>query len=179
MVAVAAFEYDVLDYNRQSQESLNNITDAENILKFMIKELRTMSPSASGSYPILNAATSTITFYSDVNGDGVNDQVRYYLASTTLYRGVTIPSGTPPVYNSGNETISIIANDVRNSPSFPVFEYFDGNYDGTTAPLSYPLNLAVIRLVKVNLTLDTTPDRSPLPVTYTAQATLRNLKDNL
>ncbi|MCL5781800.1 MAG: prepilin-type N-terminal cleavage/methylation domain-containing protein, partial [Patescibacteria group bacterium] len=130
MLSVVAFEYNVLDYNRSSKEALNNITDAENILKYMTKELRTMSPSASGSYPILNAATSSITFYSDVDGDGVKDQVRYYLVSTTLYRGVTAPVGSPPSYNSVNEKTVTLAQGVRNGATYPVFEYFDGNYDG-------------------------------------------------
>lgn len=179
MIAVATFQYNVLDYNRHSQVALTNVQDATNILKYMSKELRTMSPSASGSYPILSVATSSITFYSDIEGDGIKEQIRYYIASTTLYRGIIVPSGSPLTYNPVNENKSIIASGVRNATSSALFEYFDGSYNGSGQPLAYPLVIYTIRLVKINIVIDSDAMKSPLPIIYSAQVSLRNLKDNI
>lgn len=179
MVAVAAFQYNVLDYNRSSQVALTNIQDAENILKYMSRELRTMSQSANGSYPILSAATSSLAFFSDLSGDGTKTQVRYYVASTTLCRGITAPAGSPPTYNLVNEKTSIIASGVRNGTSTTLFEYFDDLYDGNSPALTYPLTISAIRLVKINITIDSDQKKSPLPITFSTQVSLRNLKDNL
>lgn len=179
MGAVATFQYNVLDYNRHSQVALTNIQDATNLLKYMSKELRTMSPSANGSYPILSAATSTISFYSDIEGNGTKEQVRYYIAGATLYRGITEPSGSPLTYNLANESESIIATGVRNATSSALFEYFDSSYDGNEQPLTYPLTIYTIRLVRINITIDSDPKRSPVLITYSIQVSLRNLKDNI
>lgn len=179
MLAVVTFEYNVLDYNRHSQTALTNVQDATNILKYMSKELRTMSPSANGSYPILSAATSSVTFYSDIDGNGTKEQIRYYIASTTVYRGVTISSGFPLTYNLVNESKSTIATGVRNATSSALFEYFDNSYDGNGQSLTYPLTLFTIRLVKINIMIDSDPRKSPLPIIYSTQVSLRNLKDNL
>lgn len=179
MVAVSSFEYNVINYNRSAQVALTNTQEAENILKFMAKELRTMAPSANGSYPIGTAATSSLTFYADVDSDGLQDQVRYYLATTTLYRGTTKPTGSPATYNLANENKYVLATGVRNSSTTPSFEYFSGTYDGTTGAMTYPLTITAIRLVKVNITIDSDPTKSPVPRTFSTQVSLRNLKDNL
>jgi len=179
MLAVVSFQVDVINYNRQGETTLTNIQDATNILKYMSRELRTMVPSASGSYPILTVATSSIVFFADVEGDGTIEQVRYYFDSSSLKRGVTEPTGSPQVYTQNNESINTIATGVRNATSSPLFEYFDGSYDGNGSSLSYPISIFMIRLVKINIMIDTDQKKSPLPVIYSTQVSLRNLKDNI
>lgn len=178
MVAVSTFQYNVLSYNRSAQVSLTNAQEAQSLIKTVAKELRAMQQSANGAYPIAVAATSTITFFSDTDRDGTEEQVRYYLASSTLYRGIIKPSGSPLAY-TGSESTKILATGLRNSSSTPVFEYFDSTYAGTSSPMTYPLTLTSIRLVKVNLTIDTDPNKAPVLRTFTTQTVLRNLKDNL
>ena len=137
-----------------------------------------MQPSANGAYPIASASTSTITFFSDVDADSIEDQVRYYIASTTVYKGVIKPTGSPLTY-SGSETTKILATGIRNSSSTPVFEYYDSNYAGTSSPMTYPLTITSIRLIKINLTIDTDVNKAPIWRTFSTQVGLRNLKDNL
>ena len=62
----------------------------------------------------------------------------------------------------------------------PLFSYYDGNYNGSGSPLSQPVNINVIRFVKINLTVlkDVTPN-STNTFTVTAGASIRNLKTNL
>ena len=179
MIAVAAFEYNVINYNRSSETALTNTMEAQSLMKTVAKELRSMEPGSNGAYPIVNAATNTITFFSDPDGDGVKDQIRYYLNNAILYRGLVKPTGSPPTYNLGNETNKILINGIRNATSTALFEYFPSSYAGTSTPLEYPLVIPLIRLVRVNLTIDSDPSKSPNPRTFTTQASLRNLKDNL
>lgn len=179
MVAVSNFQVNVLRFNKYSKDVLESSQDAKAILRVMVKEMRSITPSNNGAYPIVSAGTSTITFYSDINDDGLIDQVRYFLSTTTLKKGVIIPTGSPLSYNSLNEQFSTLAYNIKNGTSTALFEYYDTNYAGTSTPLSYPLNTTAIRLVRVNLLIDADPNRSPVPRLYTSTATLRNLKDNL
>lgn len=178
MVAVGTFQFNVITNNRSTQVRLTNIQEASNVVKVISKELRAMTPSANGSYAIESAGTSTIVFFTDINGDSSPERIRYYLASTTLYRGLKSPSGSPAVY-TGTESIKVVATGIRNSSTTPVFEYFDGAYAGTGSAMTYPLVLTSIRLIKANLVIDSDPNKSPIPRTFSTQASLRNLKDNL
>ena len=179
MVVVTTFEVNVFSYQRTASGSLETAQDAQALLKIMMKELRSLAPSANGAYPLTTAGTSTIVFFSDITGTGVVDQITYSLIGNTLYKAVIIPSGSPAVYNTSSQsTTSLVAN-VRNASSTPVFQYFDQNYDGTTQPLAQPVTVTSVHTIKINLTLDTDPNHSPLPVTYSATVQLRNLKTNL
>ncbi len=178
-VSLGAFQTDVLKNNRFSLDSLNTVQDARSIISTMVKELRTASPASNGSFTIVQAATNTLTFYSDIDGDLLKEQVRYFLSTTTLRKGVIKPTGSPPTYNNNNETFSYLAYNIRNSSTTPLFEYFDSNYMGTSSPLAQTVITTNVRLVKVNLIIDVDPNRAPIIRTYTSQVSIRNLKDNL
>lgn len=179
MIAVSAFQYNVLNYNRIGTVALTNAQEVESLLKTMAKEIRSMESGSDGSYAISAAATTSLTFFADVDSDGNKEKVRYYIATTTIYRGIIKPTGSPASYIQGNETTKTLVTGIRNSPSTPIFDYFDSMYAGTSTPMTYPLNLTSIRLVKVTLTIDTDPNKAPVLRTYTTQVGLRNLKDNL
>lgn len=66
-----------------------------------------------------------------------------------------------------------------NGNSLPSFEYFDTNYTGTSSPLVQPVSPSTVRLIRINQRIDIDPNRSPVPVIFTVQASLRNLKTNL
>ena len=138
-----------------------------------------MSSSATGAYPIAAAATNTLSFFTDPNGSGVQDQITYSLIGNKIYRAVIIPSGSPLSYSVANQSTTTLISNVRNSSSTPVFEYFDDTYNGTGSALSQPVTISAIKLIRMNLTLDVDPNRSPVPVTYSANMSLRNLKTNL
>jgi prepilin-type N-terminal cleavage/methylation domain-containing protein len=179
MIAVSTFQYNVLSYNRIGTVALTNAQEVESLLKIMAKEIRSMESGSDGSYAISAAATTSLTFFADVDSDGNKEKVRYYIATTTIYRGSIKPTGSPATYIQSNETTKILVTGIRNSPSTPIFDYFDSMYAGTSTPMTYPLNLTSIRLVKVTLTIDTDPNKAPILRAYTTQIGLRNLKDNL
>ncbi len=178
-IAISSFQRNIFVFNKFSADSLTNIQDAQTIVRTMVRELRPASTGNNGAFAISQAATNTIVFFSDTDSDGLKEQIRYFIASSTLLKGTIKPSGSPITYNPANEKIFTLAYNVKNSTSTALFEYFDSNYMGTSSPLTYPLTVTQVHLVRINLLLDSDPNRSPLVRTYTSQVNIRNLKDNL
>ncbi len=176
--AVAALQKNAVTLNAILQEDLGGQQELRSVVKNFLTETRSVGPSATGAYPLATVATSTFMFYSDIDLDGSRDRIRYFLSGQTLKKGVIKPSGSPLSYNPSSEKVSDVVHGVLTEAG-PVFEYYDTNYDGTTPPLSQPVNVLNVRLIKLNLTVDRDPRRAPGPVSATAQASMRNLKDNL
>jgi len=175
---VYSFQKDVFSLNRIISDSLVAQEEARRNLKTMTAEIRTASPSSLGAYAIAQTATSSFIFYSNIDGDSFKERVRYFLDGTTLKKGIIKPSGAPLAYNPANETIIDLAHDVANTTT-SIFSYYDTNYDGTTQPLAEPINVSVVRLVKITIVIDHDPLVSPGHITLTTQISIRNLKDNL
>ncbi len=177
--AATTLQRDIFALNIFFQGSLNTQLDARHVIKVMVAELREASPSSLGGYPIELASTTAITFYSDINNDGLKERVRYYLSGNRVMKGVLSPTGNPLVYNNANETNSTLITGYVASSTLPMFQYFTSTYAGTSTPLTYPIDLSRIRLVKISVIIDRDTNRSPVPITVTSQVTIRNLKDNL
>ncbi|MEQ1499918.1 MAG: prepilin-type N-terminal cleavage/methylation domain-containing protein [Parcubacteria group bacterium] len=178
LLVVSNFQKDIFSLNTNLQNNLNAQLDARHLIKVMVTELRKTSQSSLGSYPIEVASSTGITFYSDVGNNGSIDKVRYFLSGNTIRRGVITPTGNPLVYNSGSEVLTTIMNSVVSSSTLPIFQYYSSAYDGTNASLATPVDIASIRLVKINIIIDKDPNRSPVQLVVTSNVTLRNLKDN-
>ena len=145
----------------------------------MLTELRQAATAANGAYPIAAAGTSSITFFSDVSNSASTEEITYSLIGNTFYRAILQPTGSPLAYNAANQSTSSLLTDVYNSSTTPVFQYFDQNYTGTSSPLSLPISIPSIRLIKISLALDASVNQAPAVRTYTTQVSLRNLKTNL
>lgn len=182
-IVIASFQRNVITYNSVTSASISSAQDARALIRNITRELRSSSIGNNGAYPIVQAGTSSVTFFADTNADGLKEQIRYFATGTSLYRGSIIPTGSPLAYATSTEKISILIRDVRNVASStgytPIFEYFDGVYAGTSSPLTQPVLVTSIRLVKVNIVVDANPNQSPIQRVYTTQVTLRNAKDNL
>ncbi|OHA92607.1 MAG: hypothetical protein A3H52_01985 [Candidatus Zambryskibacteria bacterium RIFCSPLOWO2_02_FULL_39_26] len=179
VVSAATFQRDVFSLNFFLQGSLNAQLDARHVVKIMVAELRKASPSALGAYPIALASSTAITFYSDVDSDGVKDRVRYFLSGSTIKRGVLAPSGSPLAYVDANEELTILISGFVSSSTLPLFQYYGATYTGASPPLSLPVDTSSVRLIKITVIIDTDPVHSPAPIIVTSQVNLRNLKDNL
>jgi prepilin-type N-terminal cleavage/methylation domain-containing protein len=177
-VVALVFQRDVLRLNAVLHGNLDAQQEARRTFRQLTRELRAAAPSSTGTFVIENAGTSTLTFYSDIDDDGLQDRLRYFLEGTTLKKGVIAPTGNPPTYNPLSEVIANRIHYIANTTT-PIFEYFDTNYDGSTAPLPTPVNLPSVRLVKASVFIDRVPGQAPGPVMMTTQVTIRNLKDNL
>ncbi len=177
-IIIINFQIDVFSINKISSDNLNAQTDARNALKTMSAELRSMSPSNNGSYAIAIAATSSIIFYTDIDNDTLKEQIHYFQDGSNLKKGVIKPTGLPLTYNPANEDISNLVSNLANGTS-SLFYYYDKNYDGTGEALTDPINIPLIRLIKINILIDKDINKAPDALTITTQVSLRNLKDNL
>ncbi len=178
MMAVLNFGAGIFSFNRTAGGSLSAQTGARKVLKTMVEELRTTLPSSLGAYPISSAGTSSLTFFANVDSDDLVERVRFFVDNGTLKRGLIKPSGNPLSYSSGSETFTTLVTGITNGAS-SVFEYYDQFYSGTTTPLSEPVQVTDIRLVRIYLVIDEDPNMEPGAITVESQVTLRNLKDNL
>lgn len=175
-LAISTFARDLFMYSGTVQSNLSAQQDARQMLRQFASELRIASQSSTGTYPISEASDTAITFYSDLNGDGVKDRVRYYISGNMIKKDVLVPTGLPLAY-TGTPATSIVMRDL--SVTTGIFSYYDKNYTGTSAPLGSPVDVSSVRLVKMNITIDRDPNRSPTPINVTTQVVIRNLKDNL
>ncbi|MDB5266726.1 MAG: hypothetical protein JWN89_541 [Parcubacteria group bacterium] len=179
--AVSQFIRNIFILNSGVYNSLTAQLEGRKILKIMVAELRTIAPSALGSYPLDTVATSTLIFYADINGNGSMDRIRYFLdqGSRTLKKGVVSPSGNPSSYNLNSETVTTLVTEIVNGTSTPMFDYYDSTYAGTTTPLSIPVTPSAVRLIKVTVLIDKDPNRSPNTISIVTEVAPRNIKDNL
>ncbi len=143
-----------------------------------IDDVRSANYSSIGAYPIQTAGTSTITFYSDIDGDTYRERVRYFMATGTLKRGITRVSGIPLAYVTSTEVITELAHSIINTSS--IFYYYDQNYNGgpTSTALAQPVNTTAVRVVEIRLVIERDPFKSPLPLYVQTKTEIRNLKNN-
>ena len=177
-VVSSSFNKDSVSLSRIFQTGLNASDEARRILRPMSNEIRSASPSSAGAYPIESATSTSFVFFSDIDSDGLKERVRYYLSGNILKKGVIKPTGTPSAYPSNSEVVTDIVHGIQNGAT-PIFEYYDSNYDGTTSPLSQPVNILAVRLIKITFIIDTDINKPPSSTTIGTQISFRNLKDNL
>lgn len=161
-----AFGAFIFRQNNVLQTGLLANQDARQTLRHLEGELRSATASDTGAYVVAQATANSFTFFSDIDGDGLHEQIRYFVSGTTLKRGVIKPTGSPLVYNPASETLTTVVNQLAD-PGQTIFNYYDKNYVGTGAALSLPIDIPAIRLVKVTLG------------DYSTQVVIRSLKDNL
>ncbi len=178
MGIVGTFARDLFYYDNIFSKSLTSYDEAQKVLQPIASEIRSASSSSLGAYPIEVAENNSFIFFKDINNDGLKERIRYYLVDGILKKGVIIPSGNPLQYLSDDEIFTDIIHGVNNN-GVPVFTYFDSNYNGNNNPLSQPVPILSIRLIKINLIIDANPNKPPAPIVVTTQINIRNLKDNL
>lgn len=154
-------------------EQTSAVDSSNRGLNIAYKDVREASYGEDGSYPIASASTSTLTFYSDVDGDGPVEKVRLYRSGDTFSRGVTNAAGNPPAYTGQPETTFTIATWVKNATTTPLFQY----YNAAGTELTGTIDISAVRSVRVRLEVDVNPTRAPNIIQLERTATLRNLRD--
>lgn len=158
--------------NSYTIEQAAAITSAQRGIESMIKVMREAAYSSNGAWPIVALATSSMTFYADVDQDPFIERVRFFLDGNSLKRGIIDPSGDPPVYTNP-ETISVISDNIRNNEqSVLMFQYYDVN----GALMTNLSRIAEVRFVQSTVVVNINPFRLPNQFTLRSTAALRNLK---
>jgi len=168
LLAVVAFIY---YFYRTSGYNLNQmaaVNSARKGIETMVREIREATFSDEGSYPIKQSDSNSFTFYSDIDKDNNVERVRYFLENNILNKGVLEATGNPPRYLEENEEIRILSRNVRDED---IFTFFDEN-NVEVEELEIITN---IRLIQVQLVVNTDPNRPPGEFTLISNAQLRNI----
>ena len=145
------------------------IEQARDAIDVMITEIRSASSSEQGAYALLITEEQNFIYYSDIDGDGKTEKVRYFLEESELKKVVTEP-GVLMDY-SGTAATSTIASYMNNQES-SIFIYYDSSYSEVST-------INDIRLVNIQLKINVTPEIAPNDYWARTDVNLRNLKDNL
>ncbi len=179
-VMAALLFVNIFTGSNQQFSALSNVDQARLVTNQFTNEIRNATTGVEGSAPLNTASTNQIIFFSKSSlGGATVNRVRYYLVGTTLYKGVTVPSGNPPNYNLAQESNIIVQRDISNGVT-PIFTYYDGSYAGSGSALVQPVNINSVKFVKMNLMVLTRVKENVNTVfSISAGATIRNLKNNL
>ena len=171
---------DIFQASEQQTGILSNTNQATLISGTFVNELRNATYGANGAYPINQATNNQIIIFSTSPlNNGTVSQIRYYISGNTLYKGITNPAGNPLSYSGQSEKITTLSTQMSMGGN-PLFSYYDGTYNGTGNALSQPVNINVVRFIKINLTvLKDAVQNGTSTFTVTAGASIRNLKTNL
>lgn len=149
---IGGFAINILNTKNLLSPSFTEQQEMQLTISEIVPAIQTMSPSNIGSYPIAQAATSTLKFYSDIDGDGLFEQVRYFLDGKILKRGVLKPTGVPLSYNPANEKVGeVVHSVVFLKPTSTIFAYYDQTYIGSSTPMSQPVDISKIRVIGIEI----------------------------
>ena len=179
MVAITSTVANFYRYNAFTIEQTLAVNAARKGIEEAVGDIREAAYSEEGGYPIVSAATSTFSFYSDVNTDNNVEFIRLFLDPVTLEfkKGVTSAGGTPLTYVGQPELIFILGENVKNiEDNTNIFTYYRS--DGTQVT-NLTANLLDISFVQTTIITNVNPNRAPNDFTLTSSATIRNLKSNL
>jgi prepilin-type N-terminal cleavage/methylation domain-containing protein len=180
VLIVTNFSGNVNLLNNLVSAGLQSKSDVGQTLQVVTSEIRSAGPSESGAYPIDAAGTSSFSFYTDFNKDGLMEHLRYFLASSSLWKGVIQPTGTPMTqYPTSSETITDVLDNVFVATATPLFAYYGAAYTGGTPPLTMPVDISQIRLVGLNLLISVRASGTPTSTeSYATVVDIRNLRSN-
>lgn len=174
---VTYFTVDVSRFGINLGDRLENQRELELTFRIMVSEIRSMGPGGNGAYPVAAASSASFSFFSDIDGDGGFEQVRYFLSGTTLRKGVIEPvAGQPVTYPPANEILRDMVHNVRNTD---IFRYYDEGYPPEIGALPSPVDVASIRMLTVKGTTDKDTALPPLPSTLSVNITIRNLRGEI
>ena len=180
---VSAYLIEGVRFQDFLSEQTSAIDSARRSYTEITKYVREIADGDNGEYAIVEAESSSFTFYSDIDADEATEQVQYYIDGTNLKRIVIEPIGQPATYLPGNAVEKIISSYVINDAvtGNPVFTYYNSDYpsDVINNPLVDPVDITEVSLVKIQLDVNVNPNKIPNTSTIETFVQIRNLKSNL
>ncbi len=176
--AMVALFTDVFSANTFLRESFFTQREVSSVIRDMIQEIRTAGPSSVGGYLLEKTDPSSIAFYTNVDKDATKERVQYFLSGTNLKKSIVKPAGSPLTYatTTASESLITVLTGVVASTTAPLFSYFDKNYAGTSSPLTVPINILSVRLVRVTIITDKSSSDKIPPTSVSSDVEIRNLK---
>lgn len=160
-------------YNAYTIAQAYQVDHARRGVELLVRDLREMTFSDNGAFPLLSRSTSSVAFYSDVDRDDRVELVRYELSGETLFKYVFDATGTPAVYPASPTRTEVVSEYVHNSlENLKLFTYYDR--DGQELSGTGVNN---VRQIFVALVVNVDPIREPGKYHLRSGASLRNLKE--
>lgn len=169
-------------FSQNQVTSWNNyasIEESNRVVSKFVKEIRDARLSDEGSHPLVTTSDKEIIFYSDIDFDGDTERVRYTQSGDQLVKGVIDPTTEPISYPLGNETTTVVSENVVISAD-PNFYYYNEDWptDIVNNPLANPDRISDTRIVKIILTINVRPDDDSSEFTLESSGQIRMLKEN-
>lgn len=161
-----------------AQAQAYEIDNVRRGLNTFARDVRQMTYSDDGSFPVALKENYIFGFYSNIDDDSSVEYLEYEIATTTiLYKRVYNSVGSPPVYDFDNPDEEYILSDyVQNIiQGIDAFEYYDSN-GGLLDDSSL---LTDVRYIRAKVIVNIDPGRSPGEFMLQTSIAPRNLKDNL
>jgi len=172
MFLVLMLSLDLSSFAVYFQQDLFAKQELQLTMATMQTELRSATISENGSYALISASPTSVSFFADANGDGFVDQIRYFLSTSTLKKGVVKPTSSPAQYLLASEIVNTVTSNVTTG----TFMYYNALYTGTQPALTSTIDITPIRIVKFQMTVDQMTSTRPGPLSASITATIRNLR---
>lgn len=177
VIFLGIFLQRVLNFGLYFSETFSGQQELQQASQQIIEEIHSMSVSGLGAYPIAAASGNSLTFFSDIDGNGQTEQIRYFLDGNILKKGIIEPAGNPLSYNPAEETISEeIHNIIMPFATSTIFSYYGGGYTGFETPLVFPVTTSAVQTIEVNVFAKDLNQNNPLSLKI--KITPRNLRNN-
>jgi len=163
-----------------SVSTLYTVENANASLQTLVNELRNAHQSETGAFPLEEATSDQVIFYTNTDNDPETERIRYFFTEGELRKGIIEPTGFPVSYPQENEKVKTVAQFIQPS-SQPFFTYYNQGWptDQTNNPLSSPAPVGEVTLVKISTRINATPARPEGEMTLESAVQIRSLKTNL
>lgn len=172
-MALVGFQSDFFQLNRLVEGGLSRENQIRKIFKSFTDEVRSASPSSVGGYLVESANGTELSFFVDIDNDALKERIRYFLSGTILKKGILKPTGSPLAYNQANEVVFDIVSDLTATTT--VFSYYNST-TSTSTPLSAPIDVSLIRLIRMMISVDPNGPKPPGSIIFSTQVNIRNLR---
>jgi prepilin-type N-terminal cleavage/methylation domain-containing protein len=178
MAVIFTNVYNLYQANSYTIGQSYEIDQARRGVQNFVRDVREMTFSDTGTFPIARIEPHRFGFYSNIDGTPSVEYIEYVLSSTTLYKNIHEASGTPAVYNlttpSRVETLSEYVQNILQATS--TFRYYDNAGALLTSTSSL---LTDVRYIEVVVIVNIDPLKSPGEFLLRSGVAPRNIKDNL
>ena len=174
MAGVAESIYVIYNSNAYAIAQAAQIDYARRGMHTLVSDMREMTYSDNGAFPLVTMKPNEIGFYSDIDHDNSVEyvQYKYDAASTTFEKMVYNATGTPATYPTTPDQTYTLSSYVQNElTSTSTFFYYDKNGDQLTSSSS----IADVRYITAQIIVNVDPVRDPGEFLITGSAALRNL----
>lgn len=142
--------------------------------------LRRTRQGDDGAYAIQLANDNELVIFCDYDKNGITERIHMYKNGEDILMGITEPTATiPKSYPVGDQSIITLTSSIVNDASSPIFSYYNTDYPADTInnPMTTPASIADVRLIKVNLKINSNPIRFSDNIDLQSFVEMRNLND--